>query len=167
MNTVGRKKESSRRRGFTLVEIMIVVAIVGLLSAIAIPSIAKARKRTRISTMVNDMRIIYEAFGMYAMNNGTYPAGWRDAPEPVTEYLARAKWNDRTPFGGRWLYFSAFGTHLLVVDDINVDPGQNPITTIDEWKEADSMVDDGNLSTGFFRLISNVQMQYSLDETIW
>jgi len=146
---------------------MIVVAIIGLLSAVAIPAFAKARRNARISTMLNDMRIIYDSFGMYAMNNGSYPVGWRFAPEPVTEYLTHAKWNEPTPLGGRWLYFSAFGTHLLVVDNINLAAGDNPIAPRDQWEEVDERIDDGNLATGYFRLIANVQMQYSLDETNW
>ena len=50
-----------RRKGFTLVEIMIVVAIIGMLAAIAIPSFMKSRSEARKSTCVNNLRLIDHA----------------------------------------------------------------------------------------------------------
>lgn len=58
-----------KKSGFTLVEIMIVVLIIGLLAAIAIPSFAKARTRARISACINNLRQIDSAKEQYAMEN--------------------------------------------------------------------------------------------------
>lgn len=55
--------------GFTLVEIMIVVAIIGLLAAIAIPNFARARKRAQATTTLNDLRIVDEAKNQFALEN--------------------------------------------------------------------------------------------------
>jgi prepilin-type N-terminal cleavage/methylation domain-containing protein len=60
-------KLNNRRGGFTLVEIMIVVAIIALLAAIAVPGFLRARKRSQASRIVNDLRLIDSAVDQYAI----------------------------------------------------------------------------------------------------
>ena len=58
---------NKRRGGFTLVEIMIVVAIIALLAAIAVPGFLRARKRSQASRILNDLRMIDSAVDQYAI----------------------------------------------------------------------------------------------------
>jgi len=58
-----------KRGGFTLVEIMIVSAIIALLAAIAVPGFLRARKRSQASQIVNDLRLIGAAVDQYAVEN--------------------------------------------------------------------------------------------------
>src|SRR6476469_8858120 len=60
-------KLNKRRGGFTLVEIMIVVAIIALLAAIAVPGFLRARKRSQASKILNDLRMIDAAVDQYAI----------------------------------------------------------------------------------------------------
>ena len=60
-------KFTTRRAGFTLVEIMIVVAIIALLAAIAVPGFLRARKRSQASKILNDLRLIDAAVDQYAI----------------------------------------------------------------------------------------------------
>ena len=62
-------KLTQRRGGFTLVEIMIVVAIIALLAAIAVPGFLRARKRSQASRIMNDLRLISAAVDQYAIEN--------------------------------------------------------------------------------------------------
>jgi type II secretion system protein G len=64
------KINTSNKSGFTLVEIMIVVAIIGLLAAIAIPNFVKARESAQAKTCVNNLRQIDGAVDQYALENG-------------------------------------------------------------------------------------------------
>ena len=60
-------KLNKRRGGFTLVEIMIVVAIIALLAAIAVPGFLRARKRSQATRILNDLRMIDSAVDQYAI----------------------------------------------------------------------------------------------------
>lgn len=63
------RKLRTKRAGFTLVEIMIVVAIIALLAAIAVPGFLRARKRSQASKILNDLRMISGAVDQYAIEN--------------------------------------------------------------------------------------------------
>jgi prepilin-type N-terminal cleavage/methylation domain-containing protein len=59
----------SRKAGFTLVEIMIVVAIIGLLAAIAIPNFVRARNTAQTNACINNLRQIDGAKQQWALEN--------------------------------------------------------------------------------------------------
>ena len=60
-------QQKQARRAFTLVEIMIVVAIIALLAAIAVPGFLRARKRSQATRILNDLRLIDSACDQYAI----------------------------------------------------------------------------------------------------
>ena len=74
------------RGGFTLVEIMIVVAIIALLAAIAVPNFLRARKRSQATRILEDLRLIDSAIDQYAIETnkaGGATVNWND----VKKYL--------------------------------------------------------------------------------
>ena len=63
------QKLTTKRGGFTLVEIMIVVAIIALLASIAVPNFLRSRKRSQATQVLEDLRLIDAAVDQYAIEN--------------------------------------------------------------------------------------------------
>ncbi len=79
-------KLNKRRGGFTLVEIMIVVAIIALLAAIAVPGFLRARKRSQATKILNDLRMIDAAVDQYAIETNRATGSTVDVAD-WTSYL--------------------------------------------------------------------------------
>jgi prepilin-type N-terminal cleavage/methylation domain-containing protein len=97
------KINTSRKSGFTLVEIMIVVAIIGLLAAIAIPNFVRARATSQRNACINNLRQLDGAVQQYALENKA--AADADVTlANVTPYLGRGATGNLSacPAGGTY-----------------------------------------------------------------
>jgi len=102
-------KLNSRRGAFTLVEIMIVVAIIALLAAIAVPGFLRARKRSQASRILNDLRMIDGAVDQYAIETNR-STGFAVGTTDWTNYLKK---NSNLYNTGRSLLGSAYGAQTV------------------------------------------------------
>jgi type IV pilus assembly protein PilA len=78
------------RNGFTLVEIMIVVVIIGLLAAMAIPTFGVVRQQSRMKAVTNNLRQIATAASQYMLNNGLTQAAYTDLIGTDTDNYIRS-----------------------------------------------------------------------------
>jgi prepilin-type N-terminal cleavage/methylation domain-containing protein len=109
-------KLSQKRAGFTLVEIMIVVAIIALLAAIAVPGFLRARKRSQATKIVNDLRLIDAAVDQYAIENSKLSG----ATVPVAAWTNYLKSDTALYNTGADLFGNSYGPQT--VDSLPVVP---------------------------------------------
>ena len=102
-------KLNKRRAGFTLVEIMIVVAIIALLAAIAVPGFLRARKRAQASRVLNDLRLIDSAVDQYAIETNK-TTGVSVAVTDWTNYLKK---NTTLWTTGKDLFGNTYGAQVV------------------------------------------------------
>ena len=123
------KNRTSSNKGFTLVEIMIVVAIIGLLAAIAIPNFVRARTQSQKNACINNLRQIDGAVQQWALENKQPSTG----SPAITDVLPYMKSSVICPSGGTSFTDSytlgtvaakpscllVSGTHILPLDTSN------------------------------------------------
>ena len=79
----------NRKKGFTLVEIMIVVVIIGLLAAMAIPAFQKVRTASQDKTILNNLRQLYGAAQQYFLETGQTTCAYSDLVGTDTQYYIK------------------------------------------------------------------------------
>ena len=62
-----------RQTAFTLIELLIVVAIIGILAAIAVPNFLNARTRAQVTVVISDMKTMEDQLRLYQLDNGRLP----------------------------------------------------------------------------------------------
>jgi prepilin-type N-terminal cleavage/methylation domain-containing protein len=130
-------------RGFTLVEIMIAVVIIGLLAAMSIPAFQKVRNKALTNAFVNDLRTIEKAIDIYETEVGTALQDYVEGIQPVDllPYLTKPDFTVNTPLGGAWDWDNHTTYYRISVIPMDVATVQL----------IDIEIDDGDTSTGLIR----------------
>ena len=147
MYTSGQHTFPPAKRGFTLVEIMIVVLIIGILAAMAGVAFKQVRERSVATAVANDLRIFADAFQTYALEHGNYPAdvGPATVPSGMEDYLNTSLFTSETPAGGRYDWDEGVFGITAAVSVMNTTVGAETIQKIDE------ILDDGSAGSGVVR----------------
>ena len=120
---------------FTLIELLIVVAIIAILSAIAVPNFLEAQTRSKVSRVHADTRSIATAIEMYCTDHNTYPPGYKTAPRygldvltsPIA-YMSKGKIRDPFKPPGFGADKSSLTYELMNRDNMIIEKDGGPYT---------------------------------------
>lgn len=139
---------------------MIVVAIIALLSVIAVPSFLRARQRSRDAKFMNALRIATDAFEIYTAEHNGYPTDEQPGVVPAgmqTYFGTKLDWTAPTPIGGTWDWDNRV---LGIKHGVSVD---SPAASDEEMQTIDATIDDGNVATGSFQRFNGDRYTSLLD----
>jgi prepilin-type N-terminal cleavage/methylation domain-containing protein len=164
-----RVRPEGRTRAFSLVEIMVVVVIIGLLAAMALPAYRQVTLRSKASAVGNDLRTFSTAFITYNLQNGKWPAD--GDPAVIPPEMVNALTNNfalKTPMGGvyKWNFdVSADGIPVKAAILIQTESASNTVSDdADLWLMIDRQLDDGDLHTGNIQVGSTNSLVYIIEK---
>lgn len=151
------KKANNSKKGFTLIELMIAVVILGVLASIAVPLFSNYVRNSRAATFASDIRILANAGSQYSLESGWWvpdaPSG--EFPEELEGYFSRRKFELGSSLGGQWDFEQdGLGDFTSAV---GVD---GPAESDEIFAVVDKRIDDGNLSTGLFQKLASDRYYY-------
>lgn len=114
-----RKIWQARGQAFTLVEIMIIVALIGLLAALAVPAFIKVRKQSQGKRIVNDARVIDAAINAWAMETGQSDGNDVDLTV-AAQYVKSGAISNTDILGNPWV-ISKVGTNQIQISPTSKD----------------------------------------------
>jgi prepilin-type N-terminal cleavage/methylation domain-containing protein len=149
---------SRRDAAFTLVELAVVVLIISILAALAIPAMKRVYLHSRSTALINDLRVFAEAFQTYAHERSDWPPGEAipgQFPTGMEGYLGASSWQRVSPIGGHYtwapntLQQGVRYRAAIIIATV----AQHPVSSErDQLEDIDRTFDDGDLETGKFRL---------------
>ena len=150
-------------KGFTVVELMVVVTIISMIMLAGVPTYNRIQRKARASTVVNDFRVFAAVFQAHAHETGSWPAEAAVGVVPAGMNNAELKaeaWQKPTPMGGQfdWDFNQVHpggtspGGRWRAAIGIASSATSAVILDVDLMEEIDRTLDDGDLNTGSFRL---------------
>lgn len=154
-------KAKRSKQGFTLIEILVAIVIIGILASIAVPFFRQYLRNARSATFSNDIRTLANAGAQYALESGTWvnDSSTGQFPPELVGYFSKKKFELGSSLGGRWDFErddlggfrSAVGVH-------------GPTATDEIFLIVDKQIDDGDLTSGRFQKLASDRYYYIIED---
>jgi len=142
-----RKSHKLKQSGFTLIEIMVVVVIIGILASVVVPRIMDNPDKARTAKAKNDLRVLESALDIYRLDNYAYPTtdqGLEALVSKPTSSPEPPNWKEggyikklnSDPWGNEYLYLSPGENGEIDIYSLGADGapgGEGPYKDIGSW----------------------------------
>ena len=157
------RRQAARRRGFTLVEVLIVVVILGILASIVVAQMTTATGDSRQVIFATNLRQFAESARFHHTRSGEWPqdSDTGAVPAELADLIDARVFTVATAVGGAWDYERDEGGVTSAVG-VHFDAGQTPPT--DLLEAIDGRIDDGSLAAGSFREIAAGRYYWVLED---
>ena len=147
--------------GFTLLEVIITVVLLGVLVAVALPAYSQYVRKARLTEMVTNLQGFRKGFEFYRLENGDFPEDHHiGLPPGMQEHIAESVWLAETHIGGTYNWE---GPNNYPYAGVSVYQATAPASEI---ALLDRLIDDGDLSTGDFRQTPNGRHTWIFEESV-
>lgn len=132
VNQIGSKRFPADNRGFTLVELLIVVAIIAILASIALPQYARHKEKTYRAGMVSDARNISKVLEIYFIDNQTYITPVTAVgPGPASAFLdGVSQFKIMASTANTVSITGALTTYTITISNSLAGPGKSPLSYV-------------------------------------
>lgn len=155
----GHYKGNKQSSGFTLVELMIVVAIIGILAAVAVPQYKQYVLRAQLTETATQIGSFARAFEVAKQVNGDYPNDTHlTLPQVTGLFINASDWASNTLLGGNWNWEGPDGYSYAGIAIDGATASEEDIAQLD------AIMDNGDLSSGKFRRTPNGRYTYIIEE---
>lgn len=144
--------------GYSLIETMIVMTIVGILAALAVPNYVRYQRTARVGVTIAELKALSQGFIAYSVGHEGFPPESEGAlPPGMATYVDPDTWARETPLGG---HYEWEGPDAFPYAGISITPPG--ALSEREFEIIDRNLDDGDPATGRFRIGTNGRPTYIL-----
>jgi type II secretory pathway pseudopilin PulG len=149
----------SRKDGYSVIELLIIVVIISDLALIAVPFFFRARSSAQNTQFMNDLRIAVAGVEMYAAENTRYPveAAAATVPPGLAIYINKLRWTQPNTLNGSWDWdYQTNGVRAAVSVVLPADDDVR-------MSDIDERMDNGALVTGAFQKKGSRRYSYIIE----